>query len=429
DGPTTLANEMPEGTDDGDDVKEKEEDSPPPPRKDDGSSSANPPKATGYVPNSPTWSDVGCSSANPPQVRLPRQAPVPHHSDFGPPRTAPAAEHSTASASNPVSQTGTRNTKDRSPTPPQSLVGASRSSYARALRPIRPSAAELNNSSTYNFDAPCPIADRPVDDVINLDDSSDDEEPEGGDKGKGGREKGKAKEVEKGAEAGVVAKRGREKGTGKEVEVEKEMGAKTGGVGGSEPGVASTGTALAVSEDEEDGTRKKRRVVHSAAVESPGPQSQLTVIEGTQFSTSPVENVEREAATLPDPLHILHIRETAPLGAWEACGKDVITMISKFFRFVGAVRLIDGVYARFEDKYALVIALGAVGTFIRVSEKALTVSANPDLPHAIEKMLRAGIPSSVLTYFHWESMNGEQIAAALEYMRREYDAAFARGSE
>ncbi|KAJ3295780.1 Zinc finger C3H1 domain-containing protein [Borealophlyctis nickersoniae] len=68
--------------------------------------------------------------------------------------------------------------KERSPTPPQSLVGASRSSYARALRPIRPSAAELNNSSTYNFDAPCLIADRPVNYVIDLDDSSDDEEPE-----------------------------------------------------------------------------------------------------------------------------------------------------------------------------------------------------------------------------------------------------------
>ncbi|KAJ3285539.1 hypothetical protein HK104_009445 [Borealophlyctis nickersoniae] len=93
-------------------------------------------------------------------------------------RTAPAVEWSTASARNPVSQAGTRMIKERSPPAPRSLVGASRSSHARALRPILPYAVELNTSSTYNPDARCLIADRPVNYVIDLDDSSDDEESE-----------------------------------------------------------------------------------------------------------------------------------------------------------------------------------------------------------------------------------------------------------
>ncbi|KAJ3277451.1 hypothetical protein HK104_003291 [Borealophlyctis nickersoniae] len=63
-----MTGDMWETTDYEDDVEEEEEDSQPSPRKDVDSSSANPPQATGSVPNYPTRSDVGSSSANPPQA-------------------------------------------------------------------------------------------------------------------------------------------------------------------------------------------------------------------------------------------------------------------------------------------------------------------------------------------------------------------------
>ncbi|KAJ3299724.1 hypothetical protein HK104_007455 [Borealophlyctis nickersoniae] len=130
---------------------------------------------------------------------------------------------------------------------------------------------------------------------------------------------------------------------------------------------------------------------------------------GTLFSLEPKmkaghtsqKSAPSEAPTLPEPapvkkkvpLHILHVREAAPRGAWKATAESFITMLSTFSGFIGAVPQIGGVYARFEDEKSLAGAVAAVETFTRISaqngENTLTLTANPVTPHAIEEMLRA----------------------------------------